>query len=81
MPIVQIPGLGRQWFDGLFARSREAHFACPNGRACSQANTNFPVCQSRASRASSITEVQLGINRRMLYSDAKMFLYMFLIFK
>ena len=34
---------------------------------------NFKVWQSRASRASSITGVHLGINRRMLYSDAKMF--------
>ena len=44
-------------------------------------NTNFPVWQSRGSRASSITGIQLGIDRRMLYSDAKMSLYMFLTLK
>ena len=43
-------------------------------------NTNFPL-QSQASRASSSIGVQLGIDRRMLYSDAKVFLYVFLIFK
>ena len=55
---------------------------CPLfGQASKCENTNFPVWQSRTSRACSITGVQLGNNRRMLYSDAKMFLYMFLIFK
>ena len=59
---------------------------CPLFRQASKyENTNFPVWQSRAPvelQRSSIG-VQLGINRRMLYSDAKMclYMYMFLIFK